>query len=147
MIDHIKTILARDLDRLQAEIMRYSDEQKIWQIQNGIANSAGNLCLHLVGNLNHFIGAQLGSTGYVRHREVEFSSKNISRAELINAIRDTAAMIHTTLDAMKEDDFTKEYPIEVLEKRTTTGFFLLHLASHFGYHLGQVNYHRRLIDV
>ena len=147
MLDHLTTIFIRDLNKLQSEIALYKDEEKIWVIEKGISNSTGNLCLHLIGNLNHFIGAQLGNTGYVRERDLEFSLKNIARDTLIHKTRETIIMLEQTLGAMKESDLEKEYPIEVLNKQTTTGFFLLHLASHLGYHLGQVNYHRRLIDV
>ena len=147
MIDHLKTVFTRDLKRLHAEIGMYKNETMIWHIEKGIANSAGNLCLHLVGNLNHFIGSQLGSTGYIRHRELEFSQKNIPREDLIKKIEKTIAMIDEALGKLDEEDLKKEYPIEVLDKRTSTGFFLIHLASHLGYHLGQINYHRRLLDV
>jgi hypothetical protein len=72
-------IFERDLNKLLQEINLYKDENSLWQIKEGIGNSGGNLCLHLMGNLNHFMGAVLGGTGYVREREKEFSLKNIPK--------------------------------------------------------------------
>ncbi len=60
----------RDIIKLKEEIVLYKDETNLWKVENKISNSAGNLCLHLIGNLNHFIGATVGNTGYVRQREL-----------------------------------------------------------------------------
>jgi len=140
------TLFKRDLNRLKTEIESYQNPSNIWIIQEGIANSAGNLCLHLVGNLNTYIGANLGQSGYIRNRELEFSLKDIPVQELVNKIVDTIAMIESTLKGISDPQMTDEYPFLVMEEMTTTQFFMIHLCSHLSYHLGQINYHRRLLD-
>jgi len=146
LTDTLKTILSRDLLKLKAEIELYKDEKNIWLIDKGIANSAGNLCLHLIGNLNTYIGKELGKTSYVRNRDLEFSLKDVARTELVNNIDATVIVIQNALSKMKEDELDKEYPLLVFDKKTSTEYFLVHLVAHFSYHLGQVNYHRRLLD-
>ena len=146
MISIIKTLLERDLQRLKSEIAQYHDEETIWHIEENIANPAGNLCLHLTGNLNTYIGAALGNTGYIRNRDLEFSAKNIRRDELLKGIEDVMQVINKTLDKLTDDDLIKEFPMQVFENKTSTGYMLVHLATHLSYHLGQVNYHRRLLD-
>ena len=66
-------LFKRDLGKLKEEVDSYQNEANLWIVTNDVSNSAGNLCLHLVGNLNHFIGAVLGDSGYVRQRDLEFS--------------------------------------------------------------------------
>ncbi len=138
-------IFDRDLNKLIAEINLYKDEDGLWVIKDGISNSAGNLCLHLVGNLNHFIGATLGNSGYMREREKEFSLKNIPRKDLIQSIENTITVVKESLTRLTATDFEKVFPLEVFGKPLTTGFMLLHLTTHLTYHLGQINYHRRLL--
>ena len=138
-------IFERDLNKLKAEIDLYKDESSLWIVKEGIGNSAGNLCLHLMGNLNHFIGAVLGNSGYIREREKEFSLKNIPRQQLIASIENTIPIVTETLHSLTEADLEKHFPIEVFGKPMKTDFFLLHLTTHLAYHLGQINYHRRLL--
>jgi hypothetical protein len=142
----LKSLFNRDLAKLKIEIESYRHESNIWIIENGIANSAGNLCLHLIGNTNWFIGAELGKTGYVRHRDLEFSLKDVPRAELVKKIEDTILMVDSVLERITAEQFESLYPIEVFGHPMTTEYFLVHLATHLTYHLGQVNYHRRLLD-
>lgn len=146
LIPEIQKVFAKDLQKLKEEISLYKNEATIWQVEKGIANSAGNLCLHLVGNLNHFIGATLGNTGYVRNRDAEFASKNIPQHELIKMVEDTISMIETVLPSIKEEQLAGEYPLIVFKDKMTTSYFLVHLVGHLGYHLGQINYHRRLLE-
>jgi uncharacterized damage-inducible protein DinB len=138
-------IFDRDLNKLISEINLYKDEESLWIIKDGISNSTGNLCLHLIGNLNHFIGAILGNTSYVREREKEFSLKNIPRKDLIQSIENTITVVKESLSKLTAADFEKLFPLEVFGKPLTTGFMLLHLTTHLTYHLGQINYHRRLL--
>lgn len=142
----LTTLITRDLQKLKSELELYQQEASIWKVEKNIANSAGNLCLHLVGNLNAYVGAILGKTGYVRDRDAEFALKNIPRKELIQKIEATIEMIQNVLPTVHADALAAEYPVLVLKEKTTTEYFLIHLAVHLGYHLGQVNYHRRLID-
>ncbi len=149
MIIHIlKSLYARDLDKLKLEIEAYKNEEAIWQIGGEITNSAGNLCQHLIGNLKHFIGAELGTSGYVRHRDLEFSTKGTSRNDLIKGIDETILVVDTTLDKLAAADLEADYPKPVFAdmQTMTNGYFLIHLTTHLGYHLGQINYHRRIFD-
>jgi len=145
--ESLRSLFNRDLNKLKTEIEAYQNEENLWKTDNNIANSAGNLCLHLVGNINNFIGAQLGNTGYIRHRELEFSLKDVPRAELIEKVEATIAMIDYVLPQLSEEDLKKEYPLVVFESKMTTDYFLIHLVAHLDYHLGQINYHRRLLDI
>ncbi|MGK6343433.1 DinB family protein [Chryseobacterium sp. DT-3] len=146
IIENLRSLYNRDLNKLKIEIESYQNEKVIWKTDKNIANSAGNLCLHLVGNLNNYIGAELGKTGYIRNRELEFSLKDISKAELIEKVTATTAMVNDVLSKLTAEDLEKEYPLVVFEDTMTTGYFLIHLITHLDYHLGQINYHRRLLD-
>ncbi|MBW1656599.1 DinB family protein [Flavobacterium quisquiliarum] len=146
LIHTLKILFNRDLDKLKFEIESYENENSIWIIDKNISNSAGNLCLHLMGNLNTYIGAEIGKTGYIRNRPLEFSLKDIPRSELIQKIEDTIIVVNNALDTLTEADLESIYPQIVFEKEMTTGFFLVHLSTHLAYHLGQINYHRRLLD-
>ena len=146
MIDTLKKLFNRDLEKLKTEISSYNDEKKLWKISGEIKNSAGNLCMHLCGNLQHFIGNILGNSGYVRNREAEFSTKNIPKEKLLDEINVTAKVVEKTISELKEDKFNEIYPVNVFGYEMTTEFFLVHLATHLNYHLGQINYHRRLLD-
>jgi uncharacterized damage-inducible protein DinB len=147
LLSELQSLFQRDLNRLKQEIEQYKDEQVIWRIDKDIKNSAGNLTLHLIGNLNHFIGVQLGNTGYVRNRDLEFSLKNVPRSELVTKIDETANMIEKVLGNLPEGLLQEEFPVIVFDKKTSTQFMLVHLVTHLNYHLGQINYHRRLLDL
>jgi uncharacterized damage-inducible protein DinB len=146
LVQSLQQIINRDLIKLRQEISSYKEEEKIWHVEKNIANSAGNLCLHLIGNLNTYIGAQYGQTGYVRNRELEFSQKNVSRNELIKRIDDTIRVMNLSLANITDETLKQEYPIQVFSEKMTTEYFLVHLATHLTYHLGQINYHRRILD-
>ncbi len=139
------TLFERDINKLIEEINLYKDENDLWKIKNGILNSAGNLALHLIGNLNHFIGATLGNTGFVRERDKEFSEKNIPAATLIEELNKTSSVIKTTLSDLTDEDLKKDFPLPINNKISSTAFTLIFLIAHFNYHLGQINYHRRMI--
>ena len=143
----LRTLFARDLNKLKQEIEAYRHEANIWRSAPGISNPAGNLCLHLVGNLNAYIGAELGRSGYVRHRDQEFSRRDIPRAELLRQVAATIEAVDAALAGLPTAQLEAEYPIVVFEAKMSTGYFLVHLATHLGYHLGQINYHRRLLDI
>ncbi|WP_400193951.1 DinB family protein [Hymenobacter sp. B81] len=142
----LSALFRRDLARLRREIELYRREENLWLTAGAIANPGGNLCLHLLGNLNTYIGQQLGHTGYVRNREQEFSQRHVPRAELLRRIDETSAVVATTLAELPAAALSQEYPLLVLEHKTSTEFLLTHLATHLTYHLGQLNYHRRLLD-
>ncbi len=146
LIDTLIQLFERDLNRLINEIGLYKEESTIWKIEKSIANSTGNLTLHLIGNLNTYIGKELGGTPYVRNRELEFSTKFVKRDLLIEQLNATLEMIKETLSGLSNEDLMQEYPILVFTEKTTTEYLLVHLTTHLTYHLGQINYHRRLIE-
>lgn len=146
LTDCLGLLFARDLNKLKAEISLYKDETILWETDKGVTNSAGNLCLHLIGNLNHFIGAIIGETGYIRNRAEEFSAKNTPRQMLIEDIDKLIIIVNQSLQKLPVELLEKEYPIKVFENPLTYEQFLLHLSGHLMYHLGQINYHRRLME-
>ncbi len=139
------SIFERDLERLKDEINLFVKEADIWIAPGGINNSPGNLCLHICGNLKHFIGATLGDTNFTRDREKEFSLKNIPKVDLIKNIEETFADVKKTLLNLDAKSLSKIYPIDLLGYETTTEDFLIHLTNHLNYHLGQINYLRRIL--
>jgi len=145
LLTSLHSVLMRDLGVLEKEISLYKSEESLWIIDKSIKNSSGNLCLHLCGNLNYYIGNILGKHEYVRDRDAEFCSRNIPSAKLVAEIKKTKAIIDDTVLKLKEDQLNSNFPVEVFGKPMTTLFFLIHLTAHFSYHLGQINYHRRLL--
>jgi uncharacterized damage-inducible protein DinB len=143
--ENIEQLFARDLQKLRQEIEAYDDEPVIWQTMMGINNSSGNLCLHILGNLNTYIGSTLGNTGYIRNREREFSLLNIPKATLIEEINKVKIIIKNTFDSLTDDQLAENYPEDVLGSPMSTLQFLMHLIGHLNYHLGQINYHRRIL--
>ena len=135
----------RDLHKLIEEINLYKNENDLWKTKENIRNPAGNLALHLIGNLNYFIGNILGNSGYPRDREKEFSLKNIPREKLIAGLNDVIAVISGTLSKLSNEDLKKDFPVKIADKVLSTENALIHLLSHLNYHLGQINYHRRMI--
>ncbi len=138
-------LFLRELNKLEEELSLYNDETKIWKVSGEVSNSAGNLTLHICGNLQHFIGAILGQTGYERKRDLEFSTKNIPREELKLKIEKTKAIVASTLKNLHEEDLNQIYPVLKSGREMTTAHMLAHLLTHLNYHLGQINYHRRLM--
>lgn len=142
----ISQFFERDLGKLKEEISVYNPETKLWIIKNEIKNSAGNLCWHITGGLLYFIGSVLGNTEYIRDRDAEFSDKNIPMKDLINRVDDTMKIIKNVLESLDEVKMKEKFPISPFNKEVSTEYFLLHLYGHLNYHLGQINYHRRLIN-
>jgi hypothetical protein len=141
---NLATLFENDLTKLTTEISLFKDEPSVWETKEGITNSGGNLALHLIGNLNHFIGKMLGGTSYVRNRDEEFSLKNIPREKLISDINDLKETIKNTLPKLSEEDLQSEFPIKIRDEVFSTQNMLIYLLAHLNYHLGQVNYLRRI---
>lgn len=129
------------LDQIQHEINSYQNESEIWEIVGDTKNSAGNLCLHIIGNLNHFIGKALAGTTYIRNRDAEFEQKHISKDQLIEDLEYVKVLIEKTLPHI--NNMTDLYPEGFGHENGSIHFQLLRLLSHLAYHTGQINYHRR----
>jgi len=141
----IGTILVRELTSLRQEIEAYPSDADVWRVVPGISNPGGTLALHLAGNLQHFVGRVLGGTDYVRNRDLEFSARGLPKSELVAKINDAVAAVEQTFRRLDQAALESEYPEAVAKVRLNTGDFLIHLASHLAYHLGQVDYHRRIV--
>jgi len=142
----ISKLFERDLNRLLKEIDQYTMEEELWILNGEIKNSAGNLALHICGNLQHFIGAILGNTGYIRERENEFSDKNIPVSVIKDRIATTIEVVKATLEELDPELLASAYPHEVFGHSMSTQYFIQHLYGHLNYHIGQINYHRRIIS-
>jgi hypothetical protein len=147
MTQNLLQLYRRDLDKLITELEAYPTEAALWRVAGEIKNSAGNLTLHLVGNLNLFIGVKLGNSDFVRDRDAEFALRDVPRADLVQKLRQTITMLETTLPTLTSAVLEETYPLEVLGYPMSTQYFLIHLYGHLNYHLGQVNNHRRLVAV
>lgn len=147
LTDVLIQLYDRDLTKLKAELEQYSNEADLWVKPGEVPNSAGNLTLHLIGNLKHYFGAVLGGTDYVRVRDLEFSDSGVARDQLLTGIDETAAVVRSTLEKLTEGDLAKTYPLEVFGHPMTTEFFLVHLEGHLNWHLGQINYLRRVLGI
>ena len=141
----LAAILDRDLRTLGREVAAYPDESGLWQEVPGISNVAGTLVLHLAGNIQHYIGALLGNSGYVRNRPAEFARRQVSRMELLREIEAARSAVKAALSGSSAPDLEAEFPETVGGARVNTGDYLVHLATHLAYHLGQVDYHRRVV--
>jgi hypothetical protein len=145
MKEWITQVMTRELKALRREIETYPSDGDMWEILPGIANPGGNLALHLAGNLQYFVGNVLGKNGYVRNRDAEFGSRDVPREQLLREIDNALEAVATGMGSITETDLEKPYPESVGGVRSTTGAFLAHFAVHLAYHLGQVDYHRRIL--
>jgi uncharacterized damage-inducible protein DinB len=145
MKEWITNVITRELKALRREIETYPNDEDIWEVRPGITNPGGNLALHLAGNLQYFLGNVLGNNGYVRNRDAEFADKDVPRAELLREIDNAIAAVEQGMSRISEADLAKPYPEAVGGVKSTTGAFLAHFATHLAYHLGQVDYHRRIL--
>ena len=137
------TTMPRELRAVKREIEAYPDDASLWRPIPGISNTGGNLALHLAGNLQHFFGSILGRDGYTRNREAEFARRDVPRAELLAGIDAAIASVERTLKGLTDDALEAPYPEPIAKRTLPTSVFLVHLATHLAYHLGQIDYHRR----
>ncbi|REJ78899.1 MAG: DUF1572 domain-containing protein [Acidobacteria bacterium] len=146
MLNHsIRDLFVRDLRSAAEEIDSYPSDESLWEVREGINNSGGNLGLHLAGNINHFFGSVLGSSDYERNRDLEFSSKGASREAVSDALRNAAGVVQDVLDSMSDEDLRNDFPEQFGGKTVSNAWMIAHLLTHLNYHLGQINYHRRLV--
>jgi uncharacterized damage-inducible protein DinB len=141
----ISRVLVRELESLQREIALFPDDESVWKALPGVTNSAGNLALHVAGNLRHFVGATLGQTGYLRDRPAEFSRRSGTRAEVMAELQNAIVDVQATLSHISVERWHAEYPIAVRDVHAPTALYMLHFCSHAAFHLGQVDYLRRIL--
>jgi hypothetical protein len=141
----LRTLILRELRAARRELESYPDDASVWRAVPGIPNTSGTLALHLAGNLQHFFGAALTRDGYTRDREAEFARRDVPRAELLAGLDAAAASVERALQQLPDDALTSVYPLPVPTGRVDTLVWLMHLTSHLAYHLGQMDYHRRVV--
>jgi hypothetical protein len=140
----LAALFARDIARLIQELKAFPDTASVWKTAPGVTNAAGTLALHLEGNLREYIGRQLGRIAFTRDRPVEFSARGVERDELIARLEAVKAQIPAVIAALSDAQLAAIYPENVIGKPITTRQFMIHLAGHLNYHLGQVDYLRRV---
>jgi hypothetical protein len=136
----------RDIRKLIEEVNLFKNEEDLWKIAGNVKNSCGNLVLHIIGGLNYFIGSTLAQTGYVRNRDEEFTKKGVERKKLVTQLEELIPMINKTLNALTEEQMQADYAIFFDEPNTSYSYVLVQLLLHLNYHLGQVNYLRRILE-
>ena len=144
--DILAEFYERDLRKLIEEVNLFSNEEDLWKTHGSVKNSCGNLVLHIIGGLNYLIGTTLAHTGYVRDRDQEFIKKGIDRNELVAQLEALIPMISKTVKALTPEDLESEYPIFFDKPNTSISYVLTQLLLHLNYHLGQVNYLRRVLE-
>jgi hypothetical protein len=145
LISVVQAVLLRELAAVQRSVQAYPDDAAVWALPQGLPNAGGTIVLHLAGNLQHFVGAVLGGTGYKRDRAAEFARRDVPRAELLAELASTIDAVRSTLPTMREDSLAWSYPEKIGGQELPTGVVLMHLATHLAYHLGQLDYHRRVV--
>jgi len=145
ILSEFKKLFLRDLDKVADECAGYVEEKNLWIKVDGINNTAGNLMMHICGNLQHFVGAVLDATGYERQRDFEFNGK-LTQKEIQHEIETTKHVIGSFFDNASEGLLSQDYPLIPFGYTMTVRYFLMHLQGHLNYHLGQINYHRRILS-
>jgi hypothetical protein len=143
--EYVARVLVRDVNAVRRELEAYPDEASVWALPPGVANSGGTLALHLAGNLQHFFGAVLGGSGYKRDRAAEFAKRDVPRSALIVELEAAIVGVGLGMSHVSEARLAEEFPEAIAGHRVVTGEWLIHLVAHTGYHLGQIDYHRRLV--
>jgi len=140
-----KTALIEELEKLRYEVRTLTEpltEKEFWTKPLDPGNSVGHLVLHLTGNLNHFVGAQLGGTGYVRDREREFTETNVPpKKDTLQQFDEAVALFRTVVSGLTAEQLAAPHP-EVRFGKVLNA--LLHLVTHFALHRGQMTYIVRL---
>ena len=145
LTDELKTFFLRDLAALERELELYPDDSSVWQNVAGLPNSAGTLVLHLAGSLQHFFGAMLGNTGYVRNREAEFSKRDVPRSELRKELAAARQGVLAGFEHLTEQSLEQPFPARITDTELSTRLTILQFTTHLAYHLGQIDYHRRMV--
>jgi hypothetical protein len=145
LLADLRSLLLRDLRAFRREIGLFPDDESPWAQVPGIANPAANLALHAAGNLQYFVGALLGNTGYRRNRDAEFGRRNGTRADLAAELERAESAVDRVLGALPPQRLAEPFPETLRGLQASTGTILLHLATHLAFHLGQAGYHRRAL--
>ena len=137
-------LFTRDLTRLVQELRAFPDTDALWRLAPGVTNAAGTLALHLEGNLREFVGRQLGGVAYTRDRPAEFSTRGTAQTEIVARAESLLESIPPVIATLTSSALDAAYPQDVFGRGMSTRQFLLHLFGHLSYHLGQIDYLRRM---
>ncbi|HLK17881.1 MAG TPA: DinB family protein [Bryobacteraceae bacterium] len=143
---NLSLLYRRDLARLMQQVDAFPGDESLWRKLPGITNPAGNLVLHLEGNLREYIGRQLGGLPYERVRPLEFSSTGLPKENLTARLSELRNTIPSVIERLSQDELEKPYPEQVLEIPLTTQEFLIHIYGHLNWHLGELDYLRRALS-
>ncbi len=143
--EELAELFRRDLSRIVQEIEAFDDDGQLWEKTQGVSNSAGNLALHLEGNLREYVGRQLGNVSYHRRREEEFSGSGVTRQDLVKRLEAVRAIVVRAISELPDEALRAPFPERVLGIDLSTQQFIFHLLAHFNYHLGQIDYLRRFL--
>jgi uncharacterized damage-inducible protein DinB len=143
-IEAVRVLFEREIDAFTREIEAYPTDDAVFATPPGISNSAGSLALHVAGNLQLFVGNRIGGSGYVRDRDAEFARRGVTRKELVAELARAKEAVRAALADRDPASVPSVFPDKVAGKTMTTEVFVLHLVAHLAYHLGQVDYHRRI---
>ena len=146
MLGTVQTMVTRELRAIKREVEAYPDDASLWRSVPGLPNTGGTLALHTAGNIQHFFGAILGRSGYKRDRDAEFARRDVPRAELLAGLDAAIVAVERTLASLSEAQLAAPYPEPIAKRTVATRDFLMHLAVHLAYHLGQLDYHRRTVS-
>jgi hypothetical protein len=141
----LRSLLQRELAAVRRSVEAYPDDRSLWIHPQGLPNAGGTIALHVAGNLQHFFGARLGQTGYVRNRDAEFAKRDVPRKEILAQLDAAALAVDAGMKAATPERLSTAYPEPLAGQSVMTGDFLVHLLSHLAYHLGQLDYHRRMV--
>jgi len=141
----LELLLTRELGAVRRELEAYPDDASVWRSAPGVPNTGGTLALHVAGNIQHFFGGILGGDGYKRDRDAEFARRDVSRMELLAGIDAAIASVKRTLPLLNDATLAAPYPEPIAKRTVCTRDFVVHLVSHLSYHLGQLDYHRRMV--
>jgi uncharacterized damage-inducible protein DinB len=142
--DDVQRLILRELQAFGREIALFPDDASLWRTVPGITNSAGTLAVHIAGNLQHFAGAVLGGSGYVRNREAEFGRRSGTRREIADELAAAERAVES-LAQVAPSSLQHLYPAAPNGIPIRTQMFLLHLLAHVAFHLGQAGYIRRVV--
>jgi uncharacterized damage-inducible protein DinB len=145
VLEALRTAITRELRAVKREIEAYPDDASVWRVVPGTPNTGGTLALHVAGNIQHFFGSILGRDGYTRDRDSEFARRDVPRTELLAGLDAAIRSAERTLETLSPDRLGAPYPEPIAKRTVNTQVFLVHLATHLAYHLGQLDYHRRTV--
>jgi uncharacterized damage-inducible protein DinB len=127
-------------DKIRGLVEPLSDEQ-IWQKPYPYGNSIGHLLLHLTGNLSYYIGTEMGGTGYVRNRPLEFSNaSHMPKEALLRNFADAIAMVIETLRKQSDEDWAASFSGKGMEDAKDRLSAFLRCLTHLSHHEGQIMY-------